>query len=208
MPKNHPSTLPINQLQPNPFQPRERIKKEDLTELIDSIETYGVIEPLVVAHTPAGYQLIAGERRWRAAREAGLKEVPVIVKKTSPQQMLEMALVENVQREDLNALERAQGFQQLIREFGFNVTELADRIGKSGSYISNSLKLITLPDTIKDGLIDENISEGHARALSGLKNETKMIRVYKQVLDEGASVRRTEQLVRQYKKTAFTNQAH
>lgn len=200
MPKIQPSILPINQLQPNPFQPRDRIKKEDIQDLIKSIKTYGIIQPLVVGHTPAGYQIIAGERRWRAAREAGLEEVPVSIKKTTPQQMLELALVENVQREDLNPLERARGFQQLMKEFGFSISDLADRIGKSSSYISNSLRLIALPDAIKDGLIDNEISEGHARALSGLKSGDKMIKAFKRVLNEDASVRRTEQLVRDFKK--------
>lgn len=199
MANQSPHTLPVNQLQPNPFQPRERIKKEDIADLVESVKSYGIIEPLVVAHTPAGYQIIAGERRWRAAREAGLSEVPVVVKKTTPKQMLELALVENVQRQDLNAIERAKGFQQLIREFDFSVNSLAGKIGKSSSYVSNSLRLLDLPDAITDGVIGGEISEGHARAIVGLDSEQAMINCYKQVLKEGASVRRTEQLVRQIK---------
>ncbi len=200
MTKSSTNSLPVNQLQPNPFQPREKIKKEDIAELVKSVESYGVIEPLLVAHTPAGYQIIAGERRWRAAKAAGLDEVPVHIKKTSPKEMLELALVENVQRKDLNAIERAKGFQQLIREFNFSVSELADKIGKSDSYISNSMRLLDLPDAIKDGVIGGQISEGHARALAGLNNEQVMVDCYKQILKEGASVRKTEQLVRQIKK--------
>ncbi len=193
------NSLPVNQLQPNPFQPRDKIKKENIAELIKSIESYGIIEPLVVAHTPAGYQIIAGERRWRAAREAGLDEVPVVIKKTSPKQMLELALVENVQRQDLNAIERAKGFQQLIREFSFTVKGLAEKIGKSSSYVSNSLRLLDLPDAVKDGLISEKISEGHARALAGLQDEHVLINCYRRIVKKGASVRRAEQLVRQIK---------
>jgi ParB family chromosome partitioning protein len=196
---DQPNTLPVNQLQPNPFQPRDKIKKEDIAELVESVKSYGVIEPLVVAHTPAGYQIIAGERRWRAAKAAGLEEVPVSIKKTSPKQMLELALVENVQRKDLNAIERAKGFQQLIREFSFSVKGLAQKIGKSSSYVSNSLRLLDLPDAVKDGLINEKISEGHARALAGLEDEHTLINCYRQIVKEDASVRRAEQLVRQIK---------
>jgi ParB family chromosome partitioning protein len=196
---DQPHTLPIDQLQPNPFQPRSKIKKEEIQDLVQSLKSYGVIEPLVVASTPAGYQIIAGERRWRAAKEAGLEEVPVIVKKTSPREMLELALVENVQRKDLNPIERAKGFQQLIQEFNFSLQELADKVGKSASYISNSQRLLSLPDRIKDGLIQEKISEGHARALAGLDDVHTMIDCYKQIVEEGASVRRAEQLVRQIK---------
>ncbi len=196
--------LPINQLQPNPFQPRDQILKEDLEELIESVKSYGIIQPLTVAQTPAGYQIIAGERRWRAAKEAGLDEVPVTVRKTTPKEMLELALVENVQRKDLNPIERAKGFKQLIQEFGFDLMDLAVKIGKSESYISNSQRLLGLPDAIKDGLIQGKITEGHARALAGLEDELTAINCYRQILEEGASVRRAEQLVRQIKKGSKT----
>jgi ParB family transcriptional regulator, chromosome partitioning protein len=192
-------TLPINQLQPNPFQPRDQVKKDDLQELVVSIKTFGVLEPLVVAQTPAGYQIIAGERRWRAAKAAGLTEVPVHVRKTTPKGMLEMAIVENVQRIDLNPIERAQAFQQLIREFGLTTTQVAERVGKSGPYVSNSLKLLALPDAVTDGLMGEQISEGHARALAGIPDEHDMIECYKTILKENASVRRAEELARRYR---------
>lgn len=188
--------LAVNLLQPNPFQPRNKIIKEDLDELADSIKKHGILEPLVVAHTPAGYQIIAGERRWRAAQLAGMTEVPALIKKTSPKGMLEMALIENVQRINLSALERAQAFQQLMREFNYSVNEIADRISKSGSYISNSLKLLQLPDAIKDGLLGKMISEGHARAIAGIADAKEMVEVYKQILKENASVRRAEELAR------------
>jgi ParB family chromosome partitioning protein len=191
--------LPASHLQPNPFQPRDKVKKEDLMDLIESIRIHGILEPLVVAETPAGYQIIAGERRWRAAKVLGIEEVPVYVKKTSPQGMLEMAIVENVQRTDLNPIERAQSFARLNREFGLAINELAERIGKSSSYISNSMRLLDLPDAISDGLLSQQISEGHARSLVGLKDQSLMIECYKQILKENASVRRTEELVRRMK---------
>jgi ParB family chromosome partitioning protein len=125
------TTLPIDHLQPNPLQPRGVITPASLTDLVDSIKIHGIIEPLVVAHTPAGYQIIAGERRWRASRIAGLTEVPVLIKETSPQGMLEMAIVENVQRSDLNVIDRAKSFERLMSEFNLANQEIATRIGKS-----------------------------------------------------------------------------
>jgi ParB family chromosome partitioning protein len=196
--------LAVNYLQPNPFQPRDKVKKEDIEELVESIRIHGVLEPLVVAETPAGYQIIAGERRWRAAKTLGLEEVPVFIKKTSPQGMLEMAIVENVQRYDLNPIERAQSFQRLQREFNLPTSEVAKRIGKSPAYISNSLKLLSLPDAVSDGLLSGQISEGHARALASISSQEMMIACYKIVLKETASVRRTEELVRRFKNNELT----
>jgi ParB family chromosome partitioning protein len=193
------SVLPTTQLQPNPFQPRGKIAPDDVKELVESIKTYGILEPIVVAQTPAGYQIIAGERRWRAARELNLETVPVIVKKTTPRGMLEMAIVENVQRVDLSPVERAQAFQQLIRDFHFTHADIAEKIGKSSSYISNSIKLLTLPDAIKDGLVGGLISEGHARALFGIADEKAMVECYKVILKENGSVRRAEELARRFK---------
>ncbi|HCC84970.1 MAG TPA: hypothetical protein DEP87_04795 [Candidatus Pacebacteria bacterium] len=199
-------TLPINQLQPNPFQPRDKVKKSELQDLVESVKTYGVLEPLVVAQTPAGYQIIAGERRWRAAKEAGLTDVPVHIRKTTPKGMLEMAIVENVQRIDLNPIERAQAFQQLIREFGLTTGQVAIRVSKSASYVSNTLKLLELPDAITDGLMGEQITEGHARALAGIPNEQDMIDCYKIILKESGSVRRAEELARRYRDLAESGQ--
>ena len=178
------------------------MNKDELQELVSSVKTYGVLEPIVVAHTPAGYQIIAGERRWRAAKLAGLKEVPVVVKVTTPRGMLEMAVIENVQRVDLSPIERAQAFQQLLRDFKFSHQQIADKIGKSIAYVSNSLRLLNLPDAIKDGLAGGLISEGHARALASIENERHMIECYKQILKEGASVRRAEELVRRFKQVS------
>jgi ParB family chromosome partitioning protein len=194
-------TLSTQKLQPNPFQPRGKIKTEEVKELALSIETYGILEPIVVAQTPAGFQIIAGERRWRAAQLVGLEEVPVHIKTTTPKGMMEMALVENVQRVDLNALERAQAFRQLIRMFGYSNSELSKKVGKSPSYISNSLKLLDLPDAITDGLIEGIITEGHARAISSIEKEADMIKAYKIIIKEHASVRRSEDLARRFKES-------
>src|SRR3989344_515828 len=191
--------LDVNLLQPNPLQVRNLIKSESLVDLVESIKEHGILEPLVVAKTPAGFQIIAGERRWRAAKIVGLKDVPVVVKETDTQGMLELALVENVQREDLNPIERAQGFQRLIDDYSMPVTEISKRIGKSPAYVSNTLRLLTLPDAIKDGIISTDITEGHARAIAGLGDIKLMIDAYKKILTEGSSVRTTEDLVRRMK---------
>lgn len=191
--------LEINQLQPNPLQPRGAITPESLVDLVDSIREHGILEPLVVAKTPAGFQLIAGERRWRASKLAGLTHVPVIIRETSPKGMLEMALVENVQRVDLNPLDRAKGFERLMNEFTLTTSEIAVRIGKSVAYVSNSLRLLSLPDALKDGLLSGLISEGHARALAAIDDSSLMIEAYKIILRESGSVRRAEELARRMK---------
>ena len=196
---NPQQTLPINQIQPNPLQPRSDFSKDALEELKLSILEHGIIEPLVIAQTPAGYQIIAGERRWRAAKLAGLTEVPVIIRKTTPRGMLEMALIENVQRTDLTPLERAKAFQRLMSEFRLTNTEIAKRIGKSGPFVSNTVRLLTLPDAIKDGLLGGLITEGHARALAAIDDVRNMVDAYKVILRENGSVRRAEQLARQFK---------
>ncbi|HUS59847.1 MAG TPA: ParB/RepB/Spo0J family partition protein [Nevskiaceae bacterium] len=194
--------IEISSLQANPLQPRGLITSESLVDLVESIKEHGILEPLMVAKTPAGYQIIAGERRWRAAKLAGLKTVPTIIRETSPRGMLEMALVENVQREDLNPLERAQAFIRLMEEFSLTNKEIAKRISKSPAYISNSIKLLSLPDALKDGLLSGLISEGHARALAAIQNPKLMVDAYKIILREKASVRRTEDVARRMKKKA------
>lgn len=195
----HVLHLDINQLESNPLQPRGLISPDSLSDLVSSIREHGVIEPIVVAKTPAGYQIIAGERRWRASKQAGLSTVPVVIKETTARGMLEMAIVENVQREDLNPIERAQAFQRLIEEFGLPLSEIAKRIGKSDSYVSNTMRLLALPDAIKDGLISGAITEGHARAIAGLGEVKLMVDAYKTILSESASVRRAEDLARRLK---------
>lgn len=192
--------IATNQLEPNPLQPRGVISAESIEELVESIREHGIIEPLLVAKTPAGYQIIAGERRWRAARILKLAYVPAIVKETSPQQMLEIAIVENVQRSDLNAIERAKAFLRLREEFKFDNQTIAKKVSKSIPYVINVLKLLTLPDAIKDGLLSALITEGHARALSGIGDTRLMIEAYKIVLKEKASVRRAEEIARRMRK--------
>ncbi len=188
--------IEIDSLQANPLQPRGIITPESLVDLVDSIREHGILEPLVVAKTPAGFQIIAGERRWRAAKLAGLQVVPTIIKETTPQGMLEMAIVENVQRSDLNAVDRAKAFERLISEFGLSNSEISQRIGKSPAYVSNSLRLLTLPDALKDGLLTGLITEGHARALAAIEDNRLIVDAYKIILKESGSVRRAEELAR------------
>ncbi|KKU87469.1 MAG: Chromosome partitioning protein [Microgenomates group bacterium GW2011_GWF2_47_9] len=192
--------LELDLIQPNPLQPRGTILPNSLADLMDSIKEHGVLEPLVIAHTPAGYQIIAGERRWRASKALGLKKLPVVVKETTPKGMLEMAIVENIQRTDLNPVERAKAFSRLMGEFGLANADIAKRVSKSPAYVSNTLKLLELPDALKDGLIGGLITEGHARALASINDTRLMIEAYKIVLREGASVRRAEEIARRLKK--------
>lgn len=191
--------LEVNMLQSNPLQPRGIISPESLTELVDSIREQGILEPLVVASTPAGYQIIAGERRWRAAKLLGLPTVPVVIKQTSPQQMLEMAIVENVQREDLNPIERAQAFKRLIDEFGLGTNEVARKVGKSAPTVSNTIRLLSLPDAIKDALVAGVITEGHVRPLISLGDSKMMLELFKKILKDNSTVRQTEDMARQVK---------
>ncbi|MBP9670157.1 ParB/RepB/Spo0J family partition protein [Candidatus Woesebacteria bacterium] len=192
--------LDIDMVQPNPLQPRGTILANTVTDLVESIKEHGILEPLVIAHTPAGYQIIAGERRWRASKILGLKKVPVVIKETTPKGMLEMAIVENVQRQDLNPIERGKAFIRLMHEFNLGNADIAKKVSKSPAYVSNTLKLLDLPDALKDGLIGGLITEGHARALSSIDDTRLMIEAYKLVLKEGASVRRAEEIARRLKK--------
>lgn len=194
--------LRVEELQSNPLQPRGVITPESLVDLVDSIKEHGILEPLVVAKTPAGFQLIAGERRWRASKLAGLSHVPALIRETTPRGMLEMAIVENVQRVDLNALDRAKGFERLMNEFSLTTSEVAVKIGKSVAYISNSMRLLSLPDALKDGLLSGLISEGHARALSSIDDPNLVMEAYKIILKENGSVRRAEELARRMKAKA------
>lgn len=199
MEENQTFELDIDMLQPNPLQPRGLITPDSLVELVDSIREHGVLEPLVVAKTPAGYQIVAGERRWRASKIAGLVKVPVIIKETSPQGMLEMAIIENVQRIDLNPLERAQAFKRLIDEFNLSTSEIAVKIGKSSPYVSNTLRLLSVPDALKDALASGATSEGHVRALASLEDPHLIVEAYKLVLTQNLSVRGAEELARKFR---------
>jgi ParB family chromosome partitioning protein len=189
--------MAVDRLQPNPFQPRTKIiEDEKFQELVDSIGQHGVLEPLLVVETPAGTHIIAGERRWRAAKKNHIEQIPVHIVKTTPKGMLEMAIVENLQRVNLTALERAQAFQRLLTDFNYTQIDLATKLGKSRQYIQCSLALLDLPDPIKDGLNRGLITEGHARAISGAGDDKDMTEIYRTVIAENASVRRTEALAR------------
>jgi ParB family transcriptional regulator, chromosome partitioning protein len=189
-----------NLLQPNPVQVRGEITPKSINDLVMSIKQHGILEPLVVAKTPAGYQIISGERRWKAAKVLGLDTVPVIIKSVGPKEMVEMTLVDDVQREGLSALDRAKAFQRMKEEFGIPVAEIAEKIGKSVPYVVNTMKLLSLPDALKDGLLSGLITEGHARALGGIGDTRYMVEAYKMVLKEQASVRRAEEIARRIKK--------
>jgi len=187
---------PLSSITPNPHQPRAPIRDQDLVELAASIEEHGIIQPLIVTRVPDGYQLVTGERRWRAARLAGLPTVPVIVKDIVPSQMLELALVENVQRSDLNALEEATAYRQLTEEFGLTQEEVARRVGKSRVAVSNTLRLLKAARAVQEALLEGTLSEGHARALLGLEQPQAQAAALKVVLKRELNVRQTEELVR------------
>ncbi|MCO6452743.1 MAG: ParB/RepB/Spo0J family partition protein [Caldilineales bacterium] len=192
--------LSIDDIGPNPRQPRQVIAPEALAELAASIQEHGLIQPIVVTAAlpsdPTPYAIIAGERRWRASRLAGLDEVPVVIKEASPQDMLELALVENIQRSDLNPLEEAVAYQTLMEEFGLTQEQVADRVGKSRTAVANIVRLLRLPNPVKGALIEGQIREGHARAILGLNDDQRMIETTKIVINRGLSVRQTEELVR------------
>jgi ParB family chromosome partitioning protein len=188
--------VPLASITPNPHQPRAPIRDQDLVELAASIQEHGVIQPLIVTRVPDGYQLVAGERRWRAARLAGLSAVPVIVKDVVPSQMLELALVENLQRSDLNALEEAVAYRQLTEEFGLTQEQVARRVGKSRVAVANTLRLLKAARAVQEALLEGKISEGHARALLGLEQVQAQEAALKIVLKRELNVRQTEELVR------------
>jgi len=181
---------------PNPRQPRRALDQEALGELAASIKEQGLVQPLVVTGIEGGYQLLVGERRWRAAKLAGLETVPVVIREATPQQMLELALVENLQREDLNPLETATAYQQLMQEFEMTQQQVADKVGKNRVTVANTLRLLKLPNEVKDALLAEEISEGHARAMLRLRNEQEQIQVLRAIIKSGLSVRQTEELIR------------
>jgi ParB family chromosome partitioning protein len=194
------SNIPVEQIIPNPQQPRTRIDPEKLSELAASIREHGVIQPLVITrgHHPDQYVIIAGERRWQAAKEAGLKEVPVVLREASQQELLELALIENVQRDDLSPLETAEAYQRLQDEYNLTQDQISQRVGKSRVSITNTLRLLELSDEVKEALASGDLTEGHARPLHGLSQQAQhaaLSTVKKQALN----VRQTEELARRYK---------
>lgn len=188
--------IPINQIRPNPHQPRKTFNQESLEDLAASIREHGIIQPLIViSDGPNQYTLIAGERRLRASKIAGLKEVPAIVRTATEQEQLEFAIIENVQREDLNPIERARAFQRLIDDFSLTHEEVAQRVGKSRVTVTNALRLLNLPVGVQQAVLSESISEGHARALLALNSPRAMENVMETVISLGLNVRQTELLV-------------
>lgn len=188
-------TVPIQAIRPNPHQPRTDMDPEKLAELAASIVEHGLIQPLIVTQQEDQYILIAGERRWRASQKAGLTEVPVILKEATPQEMLELALIENIQRDDLNALEEAYAYQQLIEEFGLTQEEVARRVGKGRSTVANLVRLLGLPANIQQAVSDGRLSGAHARALLPLPTPEMQTNAMNQIIKLGLSVRQTESLV-------------
>lgn len=192
---------PIETIEPNPHQPRKEINDEALAQLSASIEEKGVLLPLVVCQLERGrYQIIAGERRWRAARMAGLDHVPVLVKDVSPQDRLELALIENIQRQDLNPLEEAEAYQRLVKEFNLTQEEVAKRVGKDRSTVANALRINQLPDFAKEDLVRGALSMGHARVLLSVGDEASMREVRNEIVEQGLTVRQAEALAKQRKK--------
>ena len=189
--------LPVSAIRPNTRQPRNSFPEAGIKELAASIREVGILQPLVVRSTPGGFELIAGERRLRAAREAGLDRVPVLIRQAGENESMELALVENLQRENLSPLETAAAYQALMEGFGLSKDQLARRLGKSRAAVTNTLRLVQLPENIQAVLGDGKISEGHARALLGLENEEQMTELAHKVGKEKLSVRKTEELVRE-----------
>ena len=190
----------VDLIRPNRFQPRLSFSEEDLQELTDSIKTQGILQPLLVRKDEAGYELIAGERRLRAAKRAGLTQVPVVVKRVKEDKLLEMSIVENIQRENLNPIEEAEAYHRLINQLNLTQDQAAARVGKSRSAVANFLRLRQLPEQIKTSIIDGALSMGHARALLGAEASAQQLAAWRAVVNKGLSVRETEALIRRLKK--------
>ncbi len=187
----------IEEIRPNSFQPRRVFDEEKLAELAESVRVHGILQPVVVRAVIGGYELVAGERRWRAAQLAGLSSIPAVIRELSDGEMMEVALIENIQREDLNPLEEAEALQRLLTEFGLTQEELAQRVGKSRSHIANMLRLLNLTEEVQNNVSRGTISMGHARALLALDEAQAQVAACRQVVEKGLSVRQTEELVRE-----------
>ena len=188
--------LKITEVEPNRDQPRKRFDEDSLLELSESIRQFGVLQPLIVQKRDGYYEIIAGERRWRAAKMAGLKEIPVIIKEFTNQEIVEISLIENIQREDLNPIEEAQAFKRLLNEFNLKQDEVAERVSKSRTAVTNSIRLLKLDERVQQMVIDEMISTGHARALLGTDDKELQYKIAQKVFDEKLSVREIERLMK------------
>lgn len=190
------SEIAVDEIKPNPYQPRKHFDDDKLQELADSIAMHGVFTPILVKKAVHGYELITGERRWRAAKLAGKQSIPAIIMDFNDQQMMEIALLENIQREDLNAIEEALGYEKLIKKIGYTQEELAKRIGKSREHVANLLRLLKLPESVQNYVVTKQLSMGHVRALLGLKNEALMEDVAQKAIQLHLSVRAVETMVK------------
>lgn len=198
--ENGSLTVRLSEIEPNRGQPRRNFDENALAELADSIREHGIIQPLLVRKMETGgYQLIAGERRWRAARMIGLDEVPVVIREMSETEVLELALIENLQREDLNPLEEAAGYQELMSTYGLTQEQVSKRVGKSRSAVANALRILNLPEQVRPLVVSGDLSMGHARALLGLSDTEELIRLAKLAAEKGLSVREVERLVAKLK---------
>ena len=189
--------IDINDIKPNSSQPRQFFNEEKIDELAVSITAHGVIQPIVLKEADGGYEIIAGERRWRAARKAGLKRVPAILKELTKEQLMIISLIENIQREDLNPIEEAEAFQRMYKEFGLKQEDISRNVGKSRPYITNSLRLLKLPEEIQKMVLEGRLTNGHARALITIENVEKQILLAEKIATEELSVRETERLVQE-----------
>jgi ParB family chromosome partitioning protein len=195
------STLPVSQIEASLKQPRKHFDGESLDDLSDSIRTHGVLQPILVRQLASGYyQIISGERRWRASRQAGLSEIPAIIIEANDQKAMELGLIENLQREDLNPLEEAGGYQVLIEEHGLTQEEVAQRVGRSRPAIANALRLLTLPKEVQDMVAEGELSSGHARTLIPLNDANLQIELAQRIMADGLSVRQTEEMVKRLQK--------
>lgn len=188
--------LKISEIEPNRDQPRKKFDDNSINELADSIKQYGVIQPIVVCKKEGYYQIVTGERRWRAAKKAGLKEIPVVIREYTPQEIMAISLIENIQREDLNPIEEAVAYQKLLDEFQITQEELAKRVSKSRVTITNTMRLLKLLPKVQEMLVDAEISNGHARALLALEDSQKQVQVAQSIVSNNLSVRETESLIK------------
>ena len=192
----------IEEIHPNRSQPRKHFDEPRLKELADSIKEKGILEPLIVRRAAEGYEIVVGERRWRAAQKAGLKEIPVLLKELDDREVLELSLIENLQRDDLNPLEEAEAYKRLTEEFGLNQEELGSRLGKDRSTVANTLRLLKLPYEVREQLLRNRITPGHARAILSLESREKQKELCGLVIQKGLSVRETENLAKRWSKTS------
>lgn len=195
-----PIMMKINDVEPNRDQPRKHFEEDALLELADSIKQFGILQPLIVQKRNDYYEIIAGERRWRAAKQAGIKEIPVIIKEYTDQEIVEISLIENIQRENLNPIEEAQAYKRLLNEFRLKQDEVAERVSKSRTAVTNSMRLLKLDERVQQMIIDDMISTGHARALLAIEDKEQQYILANKVFDEKLSVRDTEKLVKELKK--------